>query len=370
MLFLLFLFLIVFPKGGFKLGELPITWGYLLLGIAAIASLYKPIVLHPLRSKALCCLIPFQILSAVTLFVNGTQNPEFTIAFIITFFFLPLIFLLLLPLPPAKFNCFLSYLKKGILFIAVYGLALFIYRLMTGNFFEIPFLTTNFNDFSLLDEKCNLRTAWMAKLISTYNNGNIYGLCLLMQLPLYSLMEKSLWKNSLVKFSLLLTLSRTVWIGLLVHEILFGLFVIKNIKNMFLKCFILTITIGIVLYYLEFDATFILDDTLGGRADQFAVFSDLSLFSTDSFEGLSEIVYIGILSSFGVLGLITYLLAVLGPLCLSFLAYSSPVVTAIRCGLCNYLFLSCSDGAILFIPVMAIFWFYTSLVLSSPPPQD
>ena len=363
----LFLFLLVFPKGGFKIADLPITWGYLFLGAWAIYTACNPLSIEKKYCQAMLCLLPFQWLSACLLLINGSTSIEYTIAFLTTFLFLPLLFFVSSPV--WNLPIFIDMLKKGILFVSSYGLILFGYQAITGDFFEIPFLTTNFNDYGLLLEKCNLRTLGISKLISTYNNGNIYGLCLLMLLPLYCLNEPSKWKQTLVKLSILLTLSRTVWIGLFIHELLFTLCIQKNSKSFVLKCVLSVLTISFLILYLGLDASFIWDVTLGGRIDQLETFHQISLFSSRAFDGIAEIVYIGILSSFGAMGLLTFLGALVGPIALS-ASNRSPIHTAIRCGLCNYLLLCGSDGAILLIPVMAIFWLLTSLALSETLAQQ
>src|SRR5690606_25097688 len=63
------------------------------------------------------------------------------------------------------------------------------------------------------------------KLISTYNNGNIFGICMVMLLPLYACLERRTWPQLVVKAALVLTLSRTVWAGLIAYEVLHRLYV-------------------------------------------------------------------------------------------------------------------------------------------------
>lgn len=365
---LLILFLLVFPKGGFKIGELPITWGYLLLGATSLTSFLKPLRISTLRLESILLTIPFQVVIALTLFLNGTTSIAYAIALLITFFFLPFAFYISLSdhIDTMNLDKFLLYLKRGILFLACYGIALFVYRIATGEFFEIPFLTSNFNDLGLLDTKCNLRNDTVSKLISTYNNGNIYGLCLLMLLPLYSRAEKSGWKVTLVKLSILLTLSRTMWIGLILNELFVGLFLSKNGLKNILALIAIIASLLFLLHLFGYGWDFIWDESLGGRLDQFNVLSNLHFFSPHPFEGITEIVYLGVLHSFGVIGLLTYLLAVCGPLLLSF-TRKNGLATCIRCGLGNYLILSCSDGAVLLIPVMAFFWFLSSLSTRTEP---
>ena len=98
---------------------------------------------------------------------------------------------------------------------------------MVGRFVEIPFLTVNFHDVGTLETTKYIDRGGIFKLISTYNNGNVYGVCLLMLLPFYNSVEPSKLKRMIVKLSLLLTLSRTVWFGLFFAEILTYLYVYR-----------------------------------------------------------------------------------------------------------------------------------------------
>lgn len=370
-LFLLILFLVVFPKGGFKIGDLPITWGYLLLGITSLfLLLLRPIHIQPARLQALLFLAPFQVISACTIGVNGIEGTAPLLSFLVTFFVLPFIFFIILSSSIDDLNLavFLSFIAHSIFWIAAYGIFLFFYRVFTGDFFEIPLLTINSADFGLLDSKCNLRCG-ISKLISTYNNGNIYGICLLMLLPMYCWIEKRFWKRSLVKFSLLLTLSRTIWIGLIISELFFAFFISKSITKKFMRFLIAPLlilcTVSFILTKLGLNWDFLFDRQLGGRLYQLSILFEFSLFSTTPFNGISEIAYMGILSSFGIFGLIAYLFAVLSPLFFSVgSSKSCQLSSCIRCGLCNYLILSLSDGAILLIPVMAFYWFLCSFLQS------
>ncbi|HSX37675.1 MAG TPA: hypothetical protein VLE95_02465 [Chlamydiales bacterium] len=367
-LFFLWLFLLVFPKGGFKIGAIPITWGYVLLGIVSLFSLFRNrYMFHNLRFSAFLFTIPFQIISIISFIIHGVADNSLLISFLVSLLFLPWIFYLFLSeyIDSMNLCLFLRLVKTGVLFVSSYGIALFIIKLITGKLIEIPFLTVNYHDYGEVENKCNNRGS-VFKLISTYNNGNIYGICILMLLPLYQFLESSRWKKTTVFLSLILSFSRTVWAGLIFSEIIASILLKK--KNIILKLLttlaISLIAILSITFYFGFDFSFLFDVTMGGRVDQLESFSAMHLFPIQSFSGINEIVYFGILSNFGIVGLLSFVAALTGPILFSFSYPSfSPIRQAILCGLINYLFLSLSDGALLLIPVLVFYWFLSALIL-------
>ncbi|MBS0624618.1 MAG: hypothetical protein JSS32_01040 [Verrucomicrobia bacterium] len=320
---------------------------------------------------ALLFLIPFQLIAIYTFASNGIENFGFAASFFVGFIFLPTVFLFILfdYIENIDIDQLTKLIKTGILFVSTYGIILFTIKLTTGKLIEIPFLTINYHDMGEIENKCNER-GFIFKLISTYNNGNLYGISLLIFFPLYCHLEKYTWKKSLVISSLLLTFSRTVWIGLIFSGFISAFFLSKNQKTKFLKLIIFPILIISVLLIFSicvgFDLNFLLDRSLGGRSEQFQVLKEATFFSGKPFIGILEIVYLGILEQFGVLGLVFYIAAIFSPIVLCFLFYSqmSQLRMSALCGLLTYLFVSLSDGALLFIPVLAFFWFLAALSLS------
>ena len=368
-LILLVIFLLVFPKGGIKIAGIPLTWGYFLLGIFSIGSLLrKAICVQKKRLYALICLVPFLFISALTMIGNGIESPEMALSFWISFLFLPVFFLCFFSKDIDTFNdaLFFNLFTKGIFFIAVYGIALFFIKYLTGRFLEIPLLTMNLGDLGQLEHK-HINRGGVFKLISTYNNGNLYGICLLMLLPLYCFFERKNWRIWIVKLSLFMTLSRTVWIGLFFHEICYQWLMCKNKKTFFTKAFlsVLLFMIGLIALSLSFGFSwhFFADATFGGRKSQLELISQTGLFSNEPFNGFSEIVYASMVTAFGWIGLATFLFAIVGPLLFELFSRSlSKFHQAIALGLVNYLLIAGSDGAILLLPTMAFFWFLLSLL--------
>jgi hypothetical protein len=368
-LFILAFFLFFFPKGGFKIGEIPITWGYLLIGFFTIFLAFRNLkIIQKNHLIILAFLVPFQLISLLHLIINGFENLGFAISFLINFIFLPITFFIILSsdIKNMSLNFLLKIIQKGIFFLACYGIFLFFFKIFTGKFFGIPMLTTNFND-SLSMESKNIARGGIFKLVSTYNNGNIYGICMLMILPIYQYIEKRISRKFIIKLALLLTLSRTVWIGLIINELFEILFQTNNrlIKNIKLIGFSMCFT-GIIIFIAEktnLSSSFFLDISLGNRINQFNSLFKSGLFSHKTFRSITEVTYMSILKNFGYLGLFTYLIGMFAPFIIKYKkSINSPFSNIIALGLINYLIISLSDGATLYIPTLALFWFLTALM--------
>lgn len=374
-------FLLVFPKGGIKLAGVPITWGYLGL---AVAFLWLPLALllrrqAPVRMLRLlvpALLLPFQATIWYALLRNGTSDMGFAISLVVTFFFVPWMLVLVLGVHLDRIDPHFLFrlVRWGIFAVAVYGIFLFFYKLKTGTFIEIPYLTVNAGDAGGLEDKY-IDRGGIFKLISTYNNGNIYGVSILTLLPLYAWLERSTARQLAVKFSLLLTLSRTVWIGLILFEVLQRLYVRRiSLRSLAVLTASLLLVLAGLLYalnLLEWNASVLFDRGLGGRLYQLEALRTATVLPETRFEAILEMVYLSVLDNFGILGLGAFLLGMTSPLLL-FAAGAVPhrateYKRSLAAGLAIYLVVSLSDGALLFIPVMVFYWFVASLLLSDNP---
>lgn len=370
---LLFLFLIVFPKGGIKINNIPLTWGYCCLGIITLFVLIrKKYQIKKEHILILISLIPFQIYSLSSLYINGIEDVGFTISFFLGFFILPFIFLFIFSeyIENLNLNFLFKIFKRSIFFIASYGIFLFFYKIIVGSLLEIPLLTINYHDKGLIETMKFIDRGLLLKLISTYNNGNLYGVCLLMFLPLYNHLENSFFKKSIVKFSLLLTLSRTVWIGIIISEFFYDFFIKKNKIYSFFKFFVSTgIFIGIILFLakkMNWNIDWFLDPTLGNRINP--NYFQIHLFSDVSFKYIEEMLYNSILNIFGFIGLTFFILGFFSPIFIFviklFKTQESTINKSIFFGLLTYLIVSISDSAILYIPTLVIYWFLSSFLMT------
>ncbi|HEX6924110.1 MAG TPA: hypothetical protein VF167_01665 [Longimicrobiaceae bacterium] len=380
---LLFLvtFLIVFPKGGIKVGGVPITWGYLGMGLV---SLWLPYALlarraAPLRTARLVAmgmLVPFLAVSWGGILAHGAMDTGFALSFVTTFFVIPPVMLIVLGMHIDRIDLdlLLRAVRMAVLLVSAYGIFLFFYKLATDSFIEIPYLTVNAGDVGELEGK-SIDRGGVFKLISTYNNGNVYGISLLMLLPLYTFLEKRLSSVLTVKASLVLTLSRTVWAGLVVYEVLSRLYVRrptwKTVAAIAGWVSLAAVGVWYALDLLDRDLGFLFDRTLGGRIDQVRYLFEASLLPARPFDVIQEMIYLSVVDYFGLVGLLTFLVGLTGPLVLHLARFlphwETEYKRSLAVGLIVYLFVAISDGALLYIPVMAIYWFVVSLLLSNNP---
>jgi hypothetical protein len=370
---LLLLFILVFPKAGIKIDSVPLTLGYLSLGITSLFFFFRrPYRVLPPHFLALLLLAPFQLSVLTTWTCYGIENPSFALSFAVNLFILPWLFFGLFSSAIERLDhaYFIRFLKMGILFIAAYGILVFFARIITGKLFLIPFLAANLQDADTIEAtKCIVRGDWL-KLISTYQNGIIYGVSLLILLPLYIAVEESAIKRGIVKLSLILTLTRTVWIGLFLIQFIYPLFTqtltLKILRKLALQLCLSALILIWVLRGINLDSwDFIFDANFGGRAILFEALDRWTLFGKP-FSGIPEILYLGILDNFGLVGLITFSIGITAPLGIYLMQHTRDK-TALAQGLFTYLFIACSDGALQFIPVMAFYWFTSAMLLSTRP---
>ncbi|NGX36274.1 MAG: hypothetical protein K1000chlam1_01115 [Candidatus Anoxychlamydiales bacterium] len=373
-LLLLMLFIVVFPKGGIKYKSIPITWGYTLLALVSFTLLLRK--RYSIRKEhlyVLLALLPFQIYSACSLFINGIENIGFAFSFFVSFFCLPFIFFFIFSeyIENLDTAYFFIILKRSIFFIACYGIFLFFYRVIVGTLLEIPLLTTNYHEKGIIETTKFIHNRGLfLKLISTYNNGNIFGLCLLMILPLYNYIEKNIFKKNIVKLSLIFTLSRTVWIGLIISEFFFSFFIIKNKHKSLVRFFMTALAvIAIIVFfsrYIQRPISWYFDKDMGGRVKEY--YFIIKFLSHIPFAHIAEMIYFSVLYIFGFLGFILFIISMFSPIAFFTLknikSNISDIDKCIILGLATYLIVSFSDGALLYLPVMAFYWFLSSFLLS------
>ena len=386
---LLVTFLVLFPKGGGRLGSIPVTWGYLLLALSAPPLLLYRILFLPLRTNiwgaaALASTLPFQAIFIYSYFANGLLQLDFAVSTAVSFFVLPFLFLELYPQFYFQLDAerFRRHLCDCIFLTACFGIFLFFSRPITGHLIEIPFLTVNIADYGQIERTKHIARGGFLKLISTYNNGNVYGVAMMLLLPLYVVLEPRRWRHNLLRGALLLTLSRTVWAGLLAEQALafaspllatakvFPRLVLEGTGRRLAIIFGIIVCILLAMAMSAYQLSFLLDPTLGGRIGEITQTSGATLLPTQPLQSFAEVLFASALTNYGYVGLFTILLIFFFPF---LLVAARPEIlqdkvrrAAVK-GLLLYVIVSLSDGATNLIPVMAFYWFVFSVLIYGLP---
>ena len=372
---LLIVFLVFLPKGGVAVAGIPLTWGYLILGLSCVYLTLRMTLIGRVRLHRLIswmATLPFLLNFMFTVGLLGI-TPGYTgysISFLVTFAVLPLFFFLSCDhyFTDMRVRKIAMVVARGLPWVAAYGVALFILGFLTGKLWDIPMITSTAFEHTSLADKDNLRGD-LFKLVSTYANGNIYGACMAMLIPFTSRLVGR-WKSWILKLSLLLTLSRTAWVALILVQIYSsGKGAAErrssSFRNIVAAVVISAVAITVGLVLLGAGSHFIFDPTLGGRLSTFELVRNAEPVATHAFPGIAEAIYPSIAYHLGWAGLATFLLAIGTPLfiAVSTGALSDPLRRDLAAGMCIYLVVAMSDGALLLIPVMAIFWCIASVIL-------
>ena len=181
---------------------------------------------------------------------------------------------------------------------------------------------------------------------------------------------------------MLFTLSRTVWFGLVVAQLLplialfagqFNTFPRVHLGRASRRIVALFATIGLVFSALLFNSStlsFLFDPDLGGRTSEIPAFFNATLLPNHGLNGLLELIYVSAAQEFGYAGMVAMILLMLSPVLLLLVdssALQSPSRRAALKGLILYSLVALSDGAFNFIPVMAFYWFVYMIYLFGWP---
>lgn len=361
------------PKGGVYLAGVPITWGYIFLALAAVWGSMKIFFVGEItlgRLLSFLCCLPFLFVAAITMGSNGIEIPSFAISLFVSFGFLPFVLFIALDadLNEEKISRSLKFASAGFFYVAILGIILFVAAIFLKDTIDVPFITTGGGGTVSVADRNNLRGS-IFKLTSTFNNGNIYGVCGLMMLPIVNFFE-SRWKTNLLKLSILLTLSRTAWAGLIFYELGHAI-LIKRRKGVLKSLLVIAVSAALivllVIYAIGFDVTFLFSSDLGGRLSTFQDIGTILPFSVQSYDYIREIVYPSVLAKFGYVGLVSFIGMMIAPLLLRY-AQREPFSAQERIiafSMLIYLMVCWSDGAILYIPVLFFYWALAAALLTS-----
>lgn len=386
--------LVLFPKGGFRINNIPVTWGYMLVFLSSVVLLPFRLLLvkaHFVRRQvvALLCIVPMALVFFYSAWAFGLIDMGGFISTGTSLIFLPIFFLWLLPpmLPLVNGAQLIRCMRFCILTAALFGILLFFWRPITGSWIQIPYLTVNGGDVGDFAYTKAINRGYFLKLISTYNNGNIYGAATFILLRLYELFTPSRWQRWVLRVALFLTLSRTIWAGL-IFDLLLSLagsilaqrasFPVLRLKKLAGITLLLIVALPVLISLWSLAGIqqangFLLDPTLGGRTSQFASLGSANFapYFPGSFQ-FAEVTYLSAINTFGYVGCFAISLVLLSPLLLVLLdrrALHDPVRKAALKGLLTYALISTSDGALNLIPVMAFYWFAYMMFIFGLPGQ-
>lgn len=362
------LFNIAMPKGGFAAGGIPITNGYLVTSLLAAVGLVLVVVGGTIRHRnllVLALMLPFQIWVVYTFYFFGL-HPRWignAVGQILIFIAFPYMFFLGLSVYMEKGDTHLAskWFVYSLRFVTFYGLTLFVYYYFTKDVFEIPYFIVNLGDVGELYNKNNARGDF-AKLFSTYNNGNIYGVCMCMLAPLYLSLDRSRAWKTLFLIATFLSLSRTVWVGIilvLAYEFIAMRLTWRKTAAGLAGLIVLLVAPTLLNLWFGFGDDFLFDADLGGRLTNLEGQVSIGLFPDEPIGDVKEIVYMTMIDTYGVAGLILFVLFMVAPIIVAWSTGALKTRNGRRLvvGMIVYLVLCVGDGAFVFPPTMTLYYF-------------
>lgn len=355
-----------FPKAGLYAGNVPITAGYLLIGLAALAQLIC-IGIHQKRSlpsRYLCLATLIVVLAAVEFFCYRAYGPDSfgtMVSVLVSTILMPVVTLMAAHwlITTLGMPAVLRTMRVALMVVLAIGLASFAVYNATGHVIGIPFVTTTGSDLSLVATKHNLRGP-IIKMFSTYNNGNILGINLLMWGPIaaFGVARYAAAHRSLC----VLTLSRSVWVGMIALEIGGAVFD-RSVRRVFIAVGAAFVMIGTVVFAsiaIGKDPTeFLLDLDLGGRVTNLQ--EDLEVISNRRVRWGSESLYAASYLAFGPIGMALLVLTWVFPI---LAGGKEPIQRVARIVLTVYLLIASVEGAFTLIPTQATYWFVAAIAMA------
>ena len=250
-------------------------------------------------------------------------------------------------------------LKLALAIVFVFGIVSFIAYNGAGKLIGIPYITTTGGDISLVAERHNLRGS-IIKMFSTYNNGNILGVNLL----LWGALVASASRTTAFQFRSLcvLTLSRSVWIGLATLELANSI-LCRSVKRIFYAASFVAVlgvvAVGATVWMGRDPSEFFLDADLGGRITTLKM--NLSGISTQKLAWTNESMYAAAYLAFGPAGVLIISSIWALPI---FRGGRSPIEIRCRLILFVYLFIATAEAAFNLVPTQASYWMIAGIAMS------
>lgn len=251
-------FNIWFPKAGIKLSGIPLTVGNVFLAITFFFWTMKKVMNRRMKiNKSGYILIILMLYSLIKyLLIGGFVK---NIGYIIPLVVYPLMFIIAYDTidTKEKLQKVIKVMCFGFFFICIYALLQYVFGIEK---ICVPGLTVNLSDYTTyganwyLQKNNNNSSGIGTKIISTFQNGNLYGVNTLLIYPIvYGYLKKEnrsiLMYVSLALFVIcvFLSLSRSCWLGIVLF-MLFGIFLEseKNKNSLYRKAIIILMCLVLV----------------------------------------------------------------------------------------------------------------------------
>ena len=363
------IFNVALPKGGIMVYGLPVTWGYMLIALVGALAGISVIRRRDLQIAPIVQTFGLFLPLAVIVYYKAVQynlSAAGWIPFAVIFGLFPVLILTAIgpQLERIRTADIARAIRPMIRFAVAWGLMNFVLFLLTREIIEIPYVTVNIGDVGEILSKNNLRSGGLMKLVSTYNNGNVFGACMVMLMPLYLYFEhRKIWR-ALFIVALILTLSRTAWFSMSAAFIMMALAgqIRLNRTGVWVSVAAAVCVLLVLLPLMGWSSANLIDDRLGGRL---VYLQDLkiSFFGAERIV-IPEVVYFGLLQSFGLFGFVLSLCA-LGfgaAFGIGHWQQLGRLRQAAVVGVLSYLAVCAMDGAMLYPPVFPIFLFLNALI--------
>lgn len=258
-------FNIWFPKAGVKMVGIPLTIGNILFAITFMVWCFLKIKYRTIKInksfRLILVGIYYFIFKYFLVFCLGYELSE-VIGYVIPLVVYPLIFPIVYEVIDSeeKINKIIKVIINGFFFLCLYALLQYFVGIDKC---DIPGLTVNLTDYKEMGSlwfmaKSNGTDVSSAKIVSTYQNGNLFGISIILIYPIVYNYYKDKKENKKLIISLVifigcvfLTLSRACWLGIILF-ILFEIIMKKsnNVKSIFKKIALIFICIvGIIISF-------------------------------------------------------------------------------------------------------------------------
>ncbi len=390
---------ILIPKAGIKLYGIPITVGNILLFITLIVWLVK---VKSFRFYKIEMIVLFQILFWAIRLGSCFGNQYVKIGDWIGYFAALCIFPMIFIMFPYYVKSEKQYLKLikiiniCVALLMVYGVMQYIFGIAKV---AIPGVTVNLTDYQnnrlgWWMEKANHVGISESKIFSTYQNGNIYGVNLLLFLPLVMSSQKKGYIKfvlfSLAIINIMVSGSRSVYVGGVFYLVLVFAIEVhgRKIKLSKIITAIVTASFGVVIiarflhsnsdFYLRLMSVMNKKFFSGtGRIEHFMEYlywanrKNLFAFLLGGFGfkyegGAYEILYFALVVLGGIIGLVLFLYPIVKILKKYFRMKDRKWYQDAVCqGCVVYLFTACMEGAFWLPPTAVNFWFMMGVLYNT-----